>query len=40
MIKSFTFYLGRMSENKASLGNNSGYGSVAISGGAKLGAVA
>jgi hypothetical protein len=35
MIKSFTFYLGRMSENKASLGNNSGYvGSVAISGGA------
>lgn len=34
MIKSFTFYLGRMSENKASLGNNSGYvGSVAISGG-------
>lgn len=34
MIKSFTFYLGRMSENKASIGNNSGYaGSVAISGG-------
>ena len=34
MIKSFTFYLGRMSENKASLGNNSGYvGSVAVSGG-------
>lgn len=34
MIKSFTFYLGRMSENKASLGNNSGYvGSVAMSGG-------
>ena len=34
MIKSFTFYLGRMSENKASLGNNGGYvGSVAISGG-------
>lgn len=35
MIKSFTFYLGRMSENKASIGNNSGYvGSVAVSGGA------
>lgn len=34
MIKSFTFYLGRMSENKASLGNNSGYaGSVAVTGG-------
>lgn len=34
MIKSFTFYLGRMSENKASLGNNTGYvGSVAVSGG-------
>lgn len=34
MIKSFTFYLGRMSENKASIGNNSGYaGSVAVSGG-------
>ena len=34
MIKSFTFYLGRISENKASLGNNSGYvGSVAVSGG-------
>ena len=34
MIKSFTFYLGRMSENKASLGNNGGYvGSVAITGG-------
>lgn len=35
MIKSFTFYLGRMSENKASIGNNGGYvGSVAVSGGA------
>ena len=35
MIKSFTFYLGRMSENKASIGTNSGYvGSVAVSGGA------
>lgn len=34
MIKSFTFYLGRMSENKASLGNNGGYvGTVAMSGG-------
>lgn len=34
MIKSFTFYLGRMSENKASIGNNSGYvGSVAVAGG-------
>lgn len=34
MIKSFTFYLGRISENKASIGNNSGYvGSVAVSGG-------
>lgn len=34
MIKSFTFYLGRMSENKASIGNNGGYaGSVAVSGG-------
>lgn len=34
MIKSFTFYLGKMSENKASIGNNSGYaGSVAVSGG-------
>lgn len=34
MIKSFTFYLGRISENKASLGNNSGYvGSVAVAGG-------
>lgn len=34
MIKSFTFYLGRMSENVASIGNNSGYvGSVAVSGG-------
>ena len=35
MIKSFTFYLGRMSESKASIGNNGGYvGSVAVSGGA------
>lgn len=34
VIKSFTFYLGKMSENKASIGNNSGYvGSVAITGG-------
>lgn len=34
MIRSFTFYLGRMSENIASIGNNSGYvGAVAMSGG-------
>lgn len=34
IIKSFTFYLGRMSENKASIGNNKGYiGSVALTGG-------
>ena len=34
MIKSFTFYLGKMSENKASIGNNKGYaGSVAVMGG-------
>lgn len=34
IIKSFTFYLGRMAENKASIGNNSGYiGAVAMSGG-------
>lgn len=34
MIKSFTFYEGKMSENKAILGNNSGYvGSVAVMGG-------
>lgn len=34
MIKSFTFYLGKISENKASIGNNSGYvGSVAVMGG-------
>ena len=34
LIRSFTFYLGRMSENKASLGSNRGYvGSVAMSGG-------
>ena len=34
IIKSFTFYLGRMSENKASIGTNGGYvGSVAMSGG-------
>ena len=34
MIKSFTFYLGKMSENKASISNNSGYaGSVAVMGG-------
>ena len=35
MIRSFTFYLGRMSENVSSIGNNSGYvGAVAMSGGA------
>lgn len=34
MIKSFTFYLGTMAENKAVLGNNKGYvGSVAVMGG-------
>ena len=34
MIKSFTFYLGTMAENKAILGSNSGYvGSVAVMGG-------
>lgn len=34
MIKSFTFYLGKMSENRASISNNKGYaGSVAIMGG-------
>jgi hypothetical protein len=34
MIKSFTFYLGTMAENKAVLNNNSGYiGSVAVMGG-------
>ena len=34
IIKSFTFYLGRMAENKAMTGNNSGYaGSVAVMGG-------
>lgn len=34
MIKSFTFYLGTMAENKAVLGTNSGYvGSVAVMGG-------
>lgn len=34
VIKSFTFYLGRMSENKASIENNKGYvGSVAVMGG-------
>lgn len=34
MIKSFTFYLGTMAENKAVLDNNSGYiGSVAVMGG-------
>ena len=34
MIKSFTFYEGKMSENKAILSNNSGYvGSVAVMGG-------
>lgn len=35
MIKSFTFYLGRMSENVSSIGNNENYvGTVAMSGGA------
>lgn len=34
MIRSFTFYLGRMSENLSSVGGNSGYvGAVAMSGG-------
>lgn len=34
MIKSFTFYLGRLSENKSLMGDNSNYvGSVAVSGG-------
>lgn len=34
LIQSFTFYLGRMSENKASLDNNKGYiGAVAMAGG-------
>jgi hypothetical protein len=34
LIRSFTFYLGRISENKATIGNNSGYvGAVAMSGG-------
>lgn len=34
MIRSFTFYLGRMSENISSVGNNSGYvGAVSMSGG-------
>lgn len=36
MIKSFTFYLGKMSENKEMLENNEGYlGSIAMSGGAE-----
>lgn len=36
MIKSFCFYLGRMSENKEMLENNEGYlGSIAMSGGAE-----
>lgn len=36
MIKSFTFYLGRMSENKEMLQNNEGYiGTIAMSGGAE-----
>ena len=36
MIKSFTFYLGRMSENKEMLENNEGYiGTIAMSGGAE-----
>lgn len=35
MIRSFTFYLGRMSENVSSIENNSGYvGAVAMAGGA------
>lgn len=34
LIRSFTFYLGRLSENKASIGNNGGYvGAVAMAGG-------
>ena len=34
LIKSFTFYLGRISENKAMMGDNKGYvGSVALTGG-------
>lgn len=34
MIRSFTFYSGKMSENKAMVGNNSGYvGAVAMAGG-------
>lgn len=34
LIRSFTFYLGKISENKASLGGNKGYvGAVAMSGG-------
>ena len=34
LIQSFTFYLGKMSENKASIGSNAGYaGSVAMVGG-------
>lgn len=34
IIRSFTFYLGRMSENVSSIGNNKGYiGAVAMSGG-------
>lgn len=36
MIKSFTFYLGRMSENREMIDNNEGYvGTVAMSGGAE-----
>ena len=36
MIKSFTFYLGKMSENKEMLQNNDGYiGTIAMSGGAE-----
>jgi hypothetical protein len=36
MIKSFTFYLGRISENKEMLENNEGYvGSIAMTGGAE-----
>ncbi|MGL5731171.1 MAG: terminase large subunit domain-containing protein, partial [Bacteroidales bacterium] len=37
VIKSFTFYLGKMSENKASIENNKGYvGSVAVMGGRSM----
>lgn len=36
MIKSYTFYLGKMSENKSSMENNTGYiGTIAMAGGAE-----